>query len=53
MIKYNGRYGFSSDPISDHSIRLIHVALELCEITCNDVYTFSWIIGIPCVISSI
>ena len=51
MIKHYGRYGFPSDPIGDYSIRLIYVALELCEITYNDVYTFSWIIGIPCVIS--
>ena len=52
MTKHYGRYGFPSDPIADCSIRLIHVALELCEITCNGVYNFSWIIGIPCAISS-
>ena len=52
MTKHYGCYGFPSDPIADCSIRLIHVALELCEITCNGVYNFSWIIDIPCVISS-
>ena len=52
MTKHYGRYGFPSDPIADCSIQLIHVALELCEVTCNDVYNFSWIIGIPYAISS-
>ena len=52
MTKQYGHYGFPSDPIADCSIRLIHVALELCEIICNGVYNFSWIIGIPCAISS-
>ena len=52
MTKHYGRYGFPSDPIADWSIRLIHVALELCEITFNGVYNFSWIIAIPCGISS-
>ena len=52
MTKHYGRYGFPPDPIGDCSIRLIHVALELCEITCNGVYNFSWIIGIPSAISS-
>ena len=50
MTKHYGRYGFQSDQHT--SIRLIHVALELCEITCNGVYNSSWIIGIPCAISS-
>ena len=52
MTKHYGRYGFPSNPIADCSIRLIHVALELCEVTCNGVYNFLWIIAIPCAISS-
>ena len=53
MTRHYGRYGFPSDLIGDCSIRLIHVALELCEITCNGVYHFSRIIGIPCAIIGI
>ena len=51
IIKHYGRYGFPSDPTVDYSIRLIYVALDLCEITCNDVDTFLWIIVITSAIS--